>query len=177
MSNYKIKIDEIQRELFLKKFQNELNEYDILDVNEYNIIDESDYRKSYLEKIIKIIQAKKNNVVREIKYEAKKEEKNTVYSNNMNNYFNQLNNLMFQKRWNSLKKEHKKEKLIEWVNKQELTDEKKESLKVDIIYEFENKLIYTEKHISYNKDLMEIEEIFSVKIDIPNNSYNILKKK
>lgn len=169
MESYKKKLDKLRADNFLKRFEYELKDSEMFEFD-------SD-RVDNLKKLIRVLKGEEKKDTKDVKYEDRSIKKNTSYANDIKDYFNSLDNLSYKKRWNSMRDFHKEEKLKEFVEQQALDSETKKMFIKDLLAAFNDKKLHTEKHISYNKDLMKIEQINGVDIDIKNSSYSILKKK
>uniref|UniRef100_A0A6C0ADC8 Uncharacterized protein n=1 Tax=viral metagenome TaxID=1070528 RepID=A0A6C0ADC8_9ZZZZ len=170
MTDYRMRIEGLRKSFLISKFKEELKEY-----SDYNFQLE-DKRKNQLEKIIDVLETGKKNIIKEVKFRDRSS-KHKIYTNKIEDYFSQLDNIVYQKRWNSLRDFHKEKKLEEWVKEQSLSNKKKESLLIDIMDAFKDKKIHTEKNVNYNKTTMKIENISGIEIYNKTDSYNVLKKK
>lgn len=170
MADYRMRIDGLRKRFLISKFKEELKEYTKYDFQL------EDKRKTQIEKIIDVLETGKKNTIKEVNFRDKFNKQN-MYTNKIEDYFTQLDNIVYQKRWNSLRDFHKEKKLEEWVKEQPLSEKKKKSLLIDIMEAFKDKKIHTEKNVDYNKTSMKIESISGIEIDNKTDSYNVLKKK
>lgn len=161
------RIYKIIHNLKIQKYQDELD-----------FIKNDNSQQQRIKKLNSIIKYFKNkNPCKEKKliYTDKKSKQCLTYTNNMNDFFKELKNMEFRKRWNNLKINNKEIKINEFVDDLNLSKKFSEKLKDILIKKLREKKIHTEKYINYDRNLMKIIEIDTLDINEETEKITILK--
>lgn len=167
--NYKQTLNIIRHNLLLQRFETELAE-------SKNIGIDND-RVNKLQKIVDHLKILDPNKKKKLYYTDKGYRKNLQYTNSMNDFFDTLQNLEYKKRWNSLKIEHKKNKVNEYIDNLSVSDSFKEKLKEFMKKMLEDKILHTEKYIDYDPANMKILYIHTLEFSEETENISVLKGK
>ena len=100
-------------------------------------------RKILIEKILNKLKGEKNK---------------EPINNKLNDYFDKITNNCYKKQWSKLQDFHKKEKIIEYIQNQQISEKEKNKLKKTLIFKLENSDLPT-KYVDYDSKECKINLI------------------